>query len=237
MKIEFLFPEFCNLFGDSSNIRYLKRCLPDAEIIETHYNDEPAFMREKVNLIYMGAMTENAQLKVIQKLLPYKEKIIELINQDTPFLITSNALEVFGQWIELEDGTKEEALGIFHFYAKQNMMHRFNCLSLGHFEDLSLVGFKTQFSMAYYTEPEHPFFIAEKGIGMNPSTDQEGIHYHRFYGTYLVGPFLVLNPLFTKRLIKEMGGQETTLAYESVVMEAYQRRLAEFNDPKTDFFN
>ena len=30
-RIEVLFPEFCSLFADSSNVRYLERCLPDAE--------------------------------------------------------------------------------------------------------------------------------------------------------------------------------------------------------------
>ena len=27
MKIEMLYPEVCNLFGDISNIKYLKKCL------------------------------------------------------------------------------------------------------------------------------------------------------------------------------------------------------------------
>ena len=35
VKIEILFPEFCNLFGDMYNMKYLKMCLPDAEFIET----------------------------------------------------------------------------------------------------------------------------------------------------------------------------------------------------------
>ena len=34
-KIEILFPEFCNLAGDSSNMRYLRKCMPKAEFIET----------------------------------------------------------------------------------------------------------------------------------------------------------------------------------------------------------
>ena len=38
MKIEILFPEFCNLFGDMSNMRYLKKCLPCAEFIETPFD-------------------------------------------------------------------------------------------------------------------------------------------------------------------------------------------------------
>ena len=58
MKIEILFPEYCNLFGDYGNIMYLKACLPDAEFIETSLNSEPVFATEVPNLIYMGPMTE-----------------------------------------------------------------------------------------------------------------------------------------------------------------------------------
>ena len=31
MRIEVLFPERCNLYGDLSNVEYLKRCLPQAD--------------------------------------------------------------------------------------------------------------------------------------------------------------------------------------------------------------
>ena len=33
--IEALYPEVCNLFGDTGNLRYLKLCLPQATFIET----------------------------------------------------------------------------------------------------------------------------------------------------------------------------------------------------------
>ena len=40
MKIEVLFPEFCNLFGDAYNMVYLEKTLPEAEIIRTKFSDE-----------------------------------------------------------------------------------------------------------------------------------------------------------------------------------------------------
>lgn len=46
-RIEVLFPEFCSLFADSSNIRYLEKCLPDAEFVFTSYMDEPLFVKEQ----------------------------------------------------------------------------------------------------------------------------------------------------------------------------------------------
>lgn len=110
MKIEILFPEFCNLYGDISNMKYLKKCLPDEEYIETSIDDEPAFVTQDVNFIYLGAMTERMQEKVIQKLLPYTEKIKELIEKNVVFLFTGNAVEVLGKYIENEDGSKIEGL-------------------------------------------------------------------------------------------------------------------------------
>ena len=67
IKVEILFPEFCNLFGDMYNMKYLKMCLPNAEFIETALDEIPAFVNEDVNLIYLGPMTEKTQEKVKQK--------------------------------------------------------------------------------------------------------------------------------------------------------------------------
>lgn len=235
MRIEVLFPEYCNLFADGSNMKYLQQCLPEAEFIYTDYMSEPVFVKETVDLIYMGAMTEHMQSMVIKKLQPYRERIIELIKKDVPFLITSNAIEIFGRWIENEDGTREKALGIFDFYAKRDVMHRFNGLVRGHFGDMPIIGFKTQFSMAYSSEFKYPFVEVERGTGMNPNVDVEGIHLHQFYGTYLVGPFLILNPLFTKYLMQVMGVENPKLAHEDIIMDAYERRMKEFTDPKVEF--
>lgn len=235
VRIEILFPEFCNLFGDSANVRYLKQCLPDAEFIETSYNDEPLFATEKPDLIYMGAMTESAQEKVITKLMPYRKRIRQLINEDVPFLITSNALEIFGRYIKNEDGTKIKALGLYAIGANRDMMHRFNCLVLGKFMNMDIVGFKTQFTFAFGHTDEYPFIEVLRGTGMNRKTANEGIHDHNFFATYLVGPILILNPLFTRYLLRNvMGIKDAMLAHEDVILAAYEKRLEEFKDPKVE---
>ena len=47
MKIEVLFPEFCNLFGDAYNMVYLEKTLPEAEFIRTKFSDDVRFTEEK----------------------------------------------------------------------------------------------------------------------------------------------------------------------------------------------
>ena len=227
MKIEILFPEFCNLFGDMYNMKYLKKCMPDAEFIETALDEVPTFVNEDVNLIYLGPMTENTQEKVISKLLPYKNRIEELIEKNVVFLFTGNAIEVLGKYIENEDGSKIEGLGIFNVFAKRDMMHRHNSYMVGKFEDIEVIGFKSQFTMMYGDNSNSYFLEVEKGIGINKESKLEGIKKNNFIGTYVIGPILILNPLFTKKLMKMMG-EEKEVALEDDVMAAYEARLKEF---------
>ncbi len=228
LKIEILFPEFCNLYGDISNMKYLKKCLPNANFIETAFDEEPSFVKEKVNFIYLGPMTENMQEKVIIKLKPYKERIEELIEENVIFLITGNAIEIFGKYIENEDGSKIEALGIFDIYAKRDMLHRHNSIFIGKWESIDIVGFKSQFTFAYGNNEENYFAKVEKGIGLNKESKLEGIMKNNFIGTYLIGPILILNPLFTEKLLEKMGVNKENLAYAEDVKAAYNQRLEEF---------
>ena len=104
MRIEVLFPERCNLYGDLSNVEYLKRCLPQAEFVETSLQEEPRFAKEPVDLVYLGPMTERTQELVLERLRPHRERLEELIQQGTPFLFTGNALELLGESIQKEGG-------------------------------------------------------------------------------------------------------------------------------------
>lgn len=238
MKIEVLFPEICNLYGELGNISYLKKSYPDIEIIETAINDEPLFATEEPDLIYMGTMSEKAQIMVIQKLTPYKERIKELIAKNVNFLITGNALEVFGKQIDDIDGTKVKGLGLFDITTKRDMMNRYNSLYLGTFEDIQIAGFKSQFTQSYWGDNEAamPLFISDRGPGLNPDIKGEGIRVNNFMATYVIGPILVLNPLFAKKILKMCGVQEPVLVFEDVAMEAYEARVKEYSDPNTGFY-
>ena len=226
VKIEILFPELCNLFGDMYNMKYLKMCIPEAEFIDTALDDVPAFSKEDVNMIYLGPMTEKTQEKVIAKLLPYKNRIEELIEKNVIFLFTGNAIEILGKYIENEDGSKVEGIGIFDVYSKRDMMHRHNSYLVGKYEDVEIVGFKSQFTMMYGDNDNLYFIEVEKGIGINKESKLEGIQKNNFIGTYVLGPILILNPLFTKKIIEKMG-IEPKIALEEDVMAAYNARLKE----------
>ncbi|WP_173472759.1 MurT ligase domain-containing protein [Eubacterium ruminantium] len=234
--IEVLFPEFCNLFGDSSNIKYLKACLPEAEFKFTSFTEKPYFADHDVDMIYLGAMTEKKQEMVINKLKEYKDALVRQKNEGTAILFTSNAVEVLGNYIENEDGSRIECLGLYDFSAKRDRMNRLNSLVRGHFGDLEIVGFKTQFTQATDVDESLSFIEVDKGMGMDKDSYLEGIHDQNLFATYLVGPFLALNPKFTKYLMREvMGIDNAETAFKKEIDRAYKRRVKEFHDPKCEY--
>lgn len=230
MTIEILFPEFCNLFGDLSNMRYLQKCLPQAAFVETPLEGEPLFAAETVNLIYLGPMTERTQEMVVKKLTPYRDRLQSLIESGTAFLFTGNALEVLGRYMENEDGSRIDGLGLLPLHAKRDLMHRHNSTFLGTFEGEEMMGFKSQFTMAYPDGELSGLFQVEKGVGLNKKCPFEGVRNNHFFGTYLLGPVLILNPGFTRHLLTSMGADSAGLAFEQDVRAAYEKRLKDFHE-------
>lgn len=229
MIVETLFPEYGNLYGDPGNMRYLRRCLPQAQFADTPMYAKPVFAEEDVALIYMGPMTESAQEKAVAHLKPYTERLRELMEKGTVFLLTGNAMEVLGEGIENEDGSRIEGLGLLPVTAKRDMMRRYADVFKGRFEDMEIVGFKTQFTKAWPAQDSaYPFITVEKGEGLHKGLPYEGIHMHNMFGTYLLGPLLIMNPPFTRYLLRLLGAEPETLPFEEEIMEAYRRRLRDY---------
>ncbi len=234
MKIEILFPELSTLYGDAGNILYIKSSLKDAEITETHYQDKPLFAKERVDMIYLGSMSENNQLFAIKYLMPYKERLRELIEDGVVFLATGNAMELFGEYIA-DDENKWEALGIFPFYSKRKTHYfRHNSHFLGSFDGIEIVGYKSQFSYCY-GDFKHPFIKVLGGCGNNPEDSFEGIHYKNFFATYVIGPLLPFNPYLAKHIF-HLAGFEGEVAFEKEAIDAYECRLKHLKQEDVNFF-
>ena len=234
-KIEMLFPEICNLFGNMYNIKYLQETSDEIEVIYTDLTTKPKFLDEEIDMVYMSPMTEKSQELVINALKPYKEEIKKKIEDRQIFLVIGNALEIFGDYIENEDGSKLDALGLTGLYAKRDLMHRYNSLFLGEFENMKIEGFKSQFSMSYGNNSENYLFDTIRGDGINKETKYEGIRINNFMGTYVLGPLLVVNPEFTKYILKLMKLDIDNVAFEEIANKCYDIRLKEFENPSVKF--
>lgn len=228
MKIEVLYPEICCLFGDKANMRYFEMCLPDAEFIKTPVSEMPHFLTEDVDMVYFGSCSESNQERILSRLKGHEERINELIEKGVIFLMTGNTFEIMGKYIKKPDGEKIEGLGIFSFYAERTIPKRYNSLFLGRFDEMEIVGYTSRFSHCYEIDKKDKFLTVKKGYGSTVEARTEGIRRNNLFGTYLLGPFLIQNPLFTKMLLEKLGVEAPTLAFEEEIFKAYNVRLNEF---------
>ena len=235
MTIEILFNEVCNLMGDGQNATYLQATLPDSTFIFTSLTDTPYFAENKPDMIYIGSMTEATQRRVIEKLLPYKDRLEALIAQGLPILATGNAGEIFTKQIDyVTEGIQTEGLGIFNLTVKTDLFNRYNGKVLGQLESMTIVGFKSQFSFLYGNNQDNYFLNCTRGIGINKDSKLEGMRKNNFICTQLIGPILPLNPEFCEYFIG-LTGTSATAAFKDAAMDAYHQRIAEFNNPSVPF--
>lgn len=235
MTIEILFGEACNLHGDGQNVAYLQASLPDAEFVFTPLTEEPYFLQNRPDMIYLGSMSESIQRRVINKLMPYRTRLLELVESGMLFLATGNAGDIFCKQIDyITEEICIDGLDFFDNTAKVDWFKRYNGKILGTFEGIDIVGFKSQFSMIEGDNSSHYFFEAQRGIGINPSTKLEGLKMKNLICTQILGPMLASNPLFTQYLMELLGVTEQP-AYFDAAKDAYDQRLSEFKDPKVYF--
>ena len=233
MIIEVLYPEVCNLYGDLFNAEYLARCAGGMQLHRTGLKDEPLFVREPVGLVYMGGTTEQGQELCIQALRPYMDALRQRMEEGQLFLVTGNATELFGSYIQLPDGSRLEGLGLYDTWAVRDMEHRYNALFLGELPGVEglVTGYKSQFGHSYGNNEETFLLRVERGCGLNPDSGLEGIRINNFMATYLTGPLVVLNPPFAKYLLGLMGAEDA-LPCEQAAWDAYEVRVKEFQQPE-----
>ena len=244
MILEVLYPELGTLFGDAFHVKYLMRCAKDAQLIETHLGEKPAFLSadQKPDLVYRGSLTESAQVRMIRELKKEAPAIADRIRAGQRFLITGNAIEVFGQRISddpdqlLYPGAspEQDALGLLPFVTKRKMLERQASLYLGKYKDIDVIGYKATFSTLFAEKPMNPWIRTTKGPGMGPDLPDEGFRLNNFFATTLLGPLLIINPNLCLDFLADFLPQETfALPYPQEAMNAYRIKLQTMLDPKT----
>ena len=234
MKVELLYPEVCNLYGEMQNAYYLQRCCGDIEVVTTGLHERPKFLDEEIALVYLGTATEQGLKLVADALRPLQEEIEAKIDAGQLFLATGNGQDVLLERIESDKSEPIEGLGLLPGVARYRMMQRHNSFFLGKFGDMDIVGFKSIFGHTYDAGEKNGLFTATRGVGRNMDTAVEGFRRGGLMATYLIGPLLLLNPPFTKWLLQQMGCPDD-LAFEQAAMDAYNERVREFSDESKNY--
>lgn len=238
MTIELLYPEIADLYGEHGSFMLLRQIFHDEKIVETQQEERPYFADHPVDLLYLGPTSERHQVVIIEKLRPYKERLRELIAGGCHMLFVGNAVEILGEFIETDKGMKIPCLNLYSFHAVQNFKERLNSEYMGEAQgkwqnEHKLLGFKTQFTVCHGADAGLGFAKNLRGMGMDREAAFEGLMDHNLIATYLLGPFLIMNPYFVRSWLDSMGENERTIPFFEDMVLAYERRLRDFLNPKT----
>lgn len=234
MRIEVLYPEVCNLCGESANISYLKACCPEMEVIETDLHTRPRFLDEEIAMVYLGSATERGLQLLIDALRPYLPEIRAKLNAGQFFLATGNAPDALCDRIESDTAPAMDGLSILSGTVRYRMMARHNSFYLGKWDGMDIVGFKSLFGFTYESDAD-AWFTTVKGVGRDGKDGTaDGFRMNELYATHLIGPLLPLNPPLCQWVLRKIGAPDT-LAYPEAIRAAYEKRVAEFDEPNRNY--
>lgn len=199
IKIAHLYYDLLNLYGESGNIKALKRFIERQNVeCEIHFltlGDKIDF--EKYDLYYMGQGSEEAQVMVLNDLMPHAKEIKSAIEAGKMFLTTGNSMELFGMKIRVKEGKPIPCLKIFSFNSNEaghrlvsDLFYDFDELPEG--KGSKVLSFKNCKCNIMNNENVRPFKYSDN------------IHYKHFFGVMSVGPLLIRNPYFTDYLLEEL---------------------------------
>lgn len=194
--IAHLYYDLLNLYGESGNVKALKKYFENQNIdvvIKNITVNEEMDLKD-VDCIYIGMGTENNQKIALKHLLQYKNDIKDYLDKGGFLIATGNSLELFGKYIIDRTNEKHKALSLFKYYAVEKES-RIICESVLNCEfiDKPIIGFQNRGSVL--EDNKNTWLDVIKGYGYNLDSNREGINKGNFYGTYLVGPLLARNPL------------------------------------------
>jgi hypothetical protein len=156
-----------------------------------------------------------------------KKDIEKAFHDKKFFIVTGNAIDLFGTCFHTLDDIRMDALNIFKYEAFETDF-RIVGEQVYEFSKLKeeIIGFQNRSSVLKFVKEPHLFDIKD-GTGYVPKAMIEGIHKSHFYGTYMLGPLLIRNPHFTEYLVHEIL-KSKNLPYEPYIDELETKAYHEY---------
>ena len=219
LKILHLFPRLLSLYGEYGNVAVLKATLEanDCTVTVTQWEDGPVDM-SAYDFFYVGSGTEDNLLIALNRLLPHAEAVKASVEAGKVWLATGNAMALFGKTLKRAD--EQSALGVFSYDTVIEDAKRYLGDVIAADEPTTLGFINTS---CRYTGIETPLMelLLNKELGNDKISAAEGIRENNFFGTQLIGPFLVKNPHYMEKICALLTGCDVKIDPESYLAKAY----------------
>ena len=223
IRILHLFPKRLSLYGEYGNVAVLARTLETlGNKVEVLSYEEGELSFENVDMVYVGAGTEEAVWEANRILQPHKATVQKAISDGISFLATGNAMALFGGELTL-DGEKTVALEAFSYNTEMTSKKRYLADAMGKDPDGNLyVGFIN--TGCVYTGTDRPVMelLLGKKLGNDKANPAEGYQNGSFFGTQMIGPVLTKNPHLLSAFVKTLTGEEYIPDPDSNLQKAYE---------------
>lgn len=200
-----LYPDLLNSYGDMGNIITLKnRCAwrgIDLKIDEI--KDNSYIQQDKYDLVFIGGTEDYKQLKASELLYKNKENLKAMCEEHCVILAISGGYQLLGNSIETEENKIIKGISLLDIDTKISKNHLTGNFT-GEIIELNnecVVGFVNHTRETILNNKVKPLIKVKKGVGNQKKSKYEGARYKNTFGTYLHGPILPKNPLFTDYLI------------------------------------
>ena len=203
IKIAHLYYDLLNLYGENGNMLAIKDYLDhnnvEYQIDFVTVDDKIDFT--KYDLIYVGSGTEKNILIALNDLIKYKGDLKKYLNANKYIIATGNANILFGKTYKTLEKEIIDTLNLFDYESKETHFRTVGEQIYKDHDNKNIVGFLNH-QVAFKNYDANMFKVV-RGNGYAPHKHKEGLKDKNFYGTLLIGPFLIRNPYFTQSLINQ----------------------------------
>ncbi|KUO71902.1 MAG: glutamine amidotransferase [Desulfosporosinus sp. BRH_c37] len=207
LNICHLYPDLLDLYGDRGNILALAaRCRwrgIEPVIQQASLGEALDFMR--MDILFLGGGSDREQGLLVQDLMRREKELRSAIENGLVVLSICGGYQMLGRYYQMASGEKIQGLGIIDIWTVAGAKRLIGNVVVEIEIDKSfrtLVGFENHSGKTYLGEGIRPLGKVLFGHGNNGDNREEGVHYRNVFGTYMHGPLLPKNPLFTDMLLE-----------------------------------
>ncbi|MEW5762378.1 MAG: glutamine amidotransferase [Bacillota bacterium] len=232
-----LYPDLLNLYGDRGNITaFVRRCewrgIP-VEVREIGLGQPVDF--EAVDFVFLGGGSDREQTLMAEDLARRREELWAAIEGDLVVLAICGGYQLLGRYYRTLQGETIPGLGLLDFHTRAGEKRLIGDIAVEVELDgrkVRLVGFENHGGQTFLGQVS-PLGRVLAGYGNNGVDGTEGARYRNVFCSYLHGPLLPKNTVFTDYLISRAlarRGQESFLrplddTFEERAREVILRRL------------
>ena len=234
-----LYYDLLNLYGENANTRCIENSLK-LNNIKVHVDYKSvgdSIDLKKYDLVYISMGSEESLLLANKDIKRLALDFKDYIESDKFLLLTGNAMDLFGKYIETKD-EKIDALDIFDYTTKFITESTFENASVDRIVGQvygttklikeKIIGFHNRCDLNYNIKS--PLFKLEERFSNDLKNNNEGFTYKNVYATHIIGPLLIRNPYFTDCILSKLC-ETKKLKYtksDEDSIKAYKKYLSNF---------